>query len=225
MIQDSSVFCLIPARSGSRRVPDKNIRKVGGVPMLTRGVQLGLAAFGRVFVSTDSPRYADIARAAGATVPDLRPAQLAGPETAMSEVVRHAVESWVGREEVLVLVQVTAPFLSVADVRSVVARLRSDPGLACALTAVRMPPKSAYTIAVRDGHGTFISRRWSEVMTHAMPELVTPSGGAYAAPLARLRQGLPLIAEPIGVLTVEDERSIDIDDEDDLEYACRLEGR
>ena len=73
-------IALIPARSGSKRVPDKNIRRLQGHPLLAYTIAAALSSgvFARVVVSTDSPAYAEIARYYGAEVPFLRPAEIAG---------------------------------------------------------------------------------------------------------------------------------------------------
>ena len=75
-----SVVGLIPARSGSRRVPDKNIRPLAGHPLLAYTIASANESrvFDHVIVSTDSEEYAGIARRYGASVPFLRPAELAG---------------------------------------------------------------------------------------------------------------------------------------------------
>lgn len=74
-----SCVALIPARSGSKRVVDKNIRLLGDHPVMAYTIQAALASgvFARVIVSTDSEAYADIARHYGAEVPGLRPAEYA----------------------------------------------------------------------------------------------------------------------------------------------------
>ena len=76
----TTVVALIPARSGSKRVPDKNIRLLAGHPLIAYSIAAALQSgvFDEVVVSTDSDRYADIARYYGATVPFLRPAPIAG---------------------------------------------------------------------------------------------------------------------------------------------------
>lgn len=74
------LIALIPARSGSKRVPDKNIKALAGHPLIAYTIAAALQSkvFDRVVVSTDSPKYADIARYYGAEVPFLRPKELAG---------------------------------------------------------------------------------------------------------------------------------------------------
>ena len=74
------IVSLIPARSGSKRVPDKNIRPLAGHPLIAYTIAAALESeiFADVIVSTDSERYADIARYYGADVPFLRPPKFAG---------------------------------------------------------------------------------------------------------------------------------------------------
>ena len=80
MDKDASIVALIPARAGSKRVPDKNIRRLAGHPLIAYSIAAALQSkiFKAVIVSTDSDRYADIARHYGAEVPFLRPAKIAG---------------------------------------------------------------------------------------------------------------------------------------------------
>ena len=80
MDRDTNIVALIPARAGSKRVPDKNIRRLAGHPLIAYSIAAALQSkiFKAVIVSTDSDRYADIARHYGAEVPFLRPAEIAG---------------------------------------------------------------------------------------------------------------------------------------------------
>jgi CMP-N,N'-diacetyllegionaminic acid synthase len=89
-----SVVALVPARSGSKRVPDKNIRPLGGHPVIAYTIAAALQSgvFAAMVVSTDSERYAAIARHYGAEVPFLRPAELAGERSPDIEWVEHALK-------------------------------------------------------------------------------------------------------------------------------------
>lgn len=73
----SEVLAVIPARSGSKSVVDKNIRLINGKPMLAYSIEHALqtSLIDRVIVSTDSEKYASIAREYGAEVPFIRPAE------------------------------------------------------------------------------------------------------------------------------------------------------
>ena len=78
--KDPSIVALIPARAGSKRVPDKNIRPLAGHPLIAYTISSALQSqvFSAVIVSTDSQLYGDIAGHYGAEVPHLRPSELAG---------------------------------------------------------------------------------------------------------------------------------------------------
>src|SRR5204863_9763892 len=89
-----SAIALIPARSGSERVKDKNVRPLAGHPLLAYAVatarQSGI--FDRVVCSTDSGKIAEVAQRYGADVPLLRPAALATATSPDIEWIKHALE-------------------------------------------------------------------------------------------------------------------------------------
>jgi len=78
--KEPSIVALIPARAGSKRIPDKNIRPLAGHPLIAYTISSALQSqvFSAVIVSTDSQLYRDIAGHYGAEVPYLRPADIAG---------------------------------------------------------------------------------------------------------------------------------------------------
>jgi N-acylneuraminate cytidylyltransferase len=84
---------IIPARGGSKRIPRKNVRDFAGRPMIAWPIAtaLGSGLFERVIVSTDDEEIAEVARAAGAETPFVRPAHLADDFCGTVEVVSHAV--------------------------------------------------------------------------------------------------------------------------------------
>lgn len=78
--RQQTIVALIPARAGSKRVLDKNIRPLAGHPLIAYSIAAALQSgiFSKVIVSTDSQKYADIAKHYGAEVPFMRPAEFAG---------------------------------------------------------------------------------------------------------------------------------------------------
>src|SRR5210317_2466380 len=92
--KDTNIVALIPARSGSKRVPDKNIRTLAGHPLIAYSIAAALQSriFTAVIVSTDSERYADIARHYGAEVPFLRPDEIAGDTSPDIEWVTYTLD-------------------------------------------------------------------------------------------------------------------------------------
>ena len=93
MADNPSCVGFIPARSGSKRVKDKNIRELGGHPLLAYSIYSAVESgvFGEVIVATDSELYAEIAVHYGATVPFLRPAEISGDTSPDIAWVRYAL--------------------------------------------------------------------------------------------------------------------------------------
>jgi CMP-N-acetylneuraminic acid synthetase len=93
------VLVVVPARGGSKGIPRKNLQLLGGKPLVVHAVETGLAStrVDRVVCSTDDPEIADFARAAGAEVPFLRPAELARDASEDWPVFMHVLD-WLDRE-------------------------------------------------------------------------------------------------------------------------------
>jgi CMP-N-acetylneuraminic acid synthetase len=102
-IQKDLVYAIIPARSGSKGIPDKNIRLLGSYPMIAYSIIAARYARGinRVIVSTDSRKYADIAIRYGAEVPVMRPPELAQDLSNDLQFMEHIID-WLYDHEQLV---------------------------------------------------------------------------------------------------------------------------
>jgi N-acylneuraminate cytidylyltransferase len=109
------IVALIPARSGSKRLPDKNIRHLAGHPLMAYTIAAALQSniFSAVIVSTDSELYADVARHYGAEVPFMRPPGLAGDLSPDIEWLEHTLKKLreAGRQyDCFSLLRPTSPF-------------------------------------------------------------------------------------------------------------------
>lgn len=100
MSTNKEVMAFIPARSGSRGVPDKNVRLLAGYPVIAWSIAAAKISetVDRIIVSTDSPVYASIAREYGAETPFLRPAQFATDASPDRDCILHAHE-WLKENE------------------------------------------------------------------------------------------------------------------------------
>ena len=110
------IVAIIPARGGSKRIPRKNIRDFMGLPMIAYSIRAALESglFDKIIVSTDSQEIAEIAKAHGAEVPFLRPANLADDHASTAAVLVHALEfcsqqGWC--PEYACCIYATAPFI------------------------------------------------------------------------------------------------------------------
>ncbi|MEH6627055.1 MAG: acylneuraminate cytidylyltransferase family protein [Motiliproteus sp.] len=108
-------IAIIPARGGSKGIPQKNIKTLAGKPLIAWSIEQALSAnqIDRVLVSTDCDEIAEVARAYGADVPFMRPAELSNDTATTESALLHALE-WLKENENyvpdnVVLLQATSP--------------------------------------------------------------------------------------------------------------------
>jgi N-acylneuraminate cytidylyltransferase len=116
-------IAIIPARSGSKRIPNKNIKLFFGKPIIAYSINTACASglFERVIVSTDSPEIARISTMYGAEVPFLRPKELSDDHTPIRPVVNHAINMIAAANEppeFICCLYATAPFLQPEDLKA-----------------------------------------------------------------------------------------------------------
>jgi CMP-N-acetylneuraminic acid synthetase len=113
---------IIPARGGSKRLPDKNLAPLAGRPLIGHTCQaaLGCGVLDAVFCNTDSPAIADAARQLGVAVPTLRPAELATDDSPVRLAIAWMLQFLADRGrtfDAVVLLQPTSPLRSEEDIR------------------------------------------------------------------------------------------------------------
>jgi CMP-N,N'-diacetyllegionaminic acid synthase len=116
------ILAIIPARSGSKGLKDKNIKCLNGKPMINYTIEAALESevFSNVVVSTDSQKYADIAGKAGAEVPFIRPDNLAKDESTTNDVILHAIsemENTNDEYDCFMLLQPTSPLRTAENIK------------------------------------------------------------------------------------------------------------
>src|SRR5690349_10663573 len=122
---EPKVLGIIPARGGSKRVPRKNVRLLGGKPLVARSIETALASrrLARVVVSSDDEEVLEIARRYEPSQALRRPAELSGDTSLAIEFVRHALavleEAGEGPFDVVAIIQPSSPFTEPADVDGV----------------------------------------------------------------------------------------------------------
>lgn len=114
MYKNKKIIGIIPARSGSKGLKDKNIRLLKGKPLMAYTIKCAedTDVFDTIFVSTDSPHYAEIANEWGAETPFLRPEVLSNDKASTNSLIVHTLEEYkkIGKEfDYFVLLQPTSP--------------------------------------------------------------------------------------------------------------------
>jgi len=118
-----NIFCFIFARGGSKGVPGKNIRNLGGKPLIAYSIEVALSSslIERVFVSTDDLEIAKVAEKYGAEVPFMRPGHLAQDDSPEWLAWQHAIreinsQQGVEKIDIFVALPATAPLRNVGDI-------------------------------------------------------------------------------------------------------------
>jgi len=123
---------LIPARGGSKGIPDKNVKPFCGRPLVCRAIDQALECRrpdDTIFVSTDSEKIRDAALTCGDVVPFMRPARFATDTSSSYDVIMHALGEFAGRGKKfakVVLLQPTSPLRTVDDIKAAEALWRPD---------------------------------------------------------------------------------------------------
>jgi CMP-N,N'-diacetyllegionaminic acid synthase len=215
---------VIPARAGSRGLPGKHLRLLGGVPLIVHTIRAGLAAgrIDRVIVSTNDAGVARVARLAGAEVPFERPAELAGDTIPTFPVIRHAVE-WLEANGspigLIVTLQATSPLRGSAEIDATVALL-DDPGIRSAVTVTPIGLPSSVVGTIVHGRFHVLAAGLGDVRRQAAPVAVRLTGAVYVTRRDLLEEGRLVDDAPAAYL-VEGASTIDIDDAADLALARR----
>jgi CMP-N,N'-diacetyllegionaminic acid synthase len=220
-----SVLALVPARGGSKGVPRKNLRELGGLPLVAHGIRCAALCpeIDRIVVSTEDAEIAAVAREHGADVL-ARPTALAQDETAMWPVVRHAHDA-LGAPETLLLLDPTSPARLPEDIAGALARLRSVPEADGVVGVSRPDFNPIWTAVVSDGGflaplvpdaGRYGRRQDVPDVFRINATLYAWRGAFVAAQATSWVGGRNLLYE------VPEERALHIDTERDLERAEAL---
>ncbi|EJL95092.1 MULTISPECIES: pseudaminic acid cytidylyltransferase [unclassified Pseudomonas] len=176
-----SNVAIIPARGGSKRIPRKNLLPFDGVPMIVRSIRTALDSglFERVVVSTDDAEIADVARAHGAQVPFLRPADLADDFTGTAAVIVHALQQ-LPAFDYACCVYATAPLLQARYLHQGLELLEQHPdrSFAFSVCSFGFPVQRALTL---EGQGalTALYPEFRHTRSQDLPEAFQDAGQFY----------------------------------------------
>lgn len=223
----SRTLAVIPARAGSKRLPNKNHRLFLGKPLILWTVDFALAyaGFDLVMVSTDSPEVSEIARNAGAYVPWLRPAELASDTATSVDVVLHAVDQISAEGLVfdrVALLQPTSPIRHAKRWNE--ARRLMDLGAIAAL-GVHEAKSHPYWTYLMDDHGSLSPcfPNGLNMRGQDLPMACVPNGALYLCEIDALREYRTFAPSGSrGVICTDPVESIDIDTASDWSLAERL---
>lgn len=220
-------ICIIPARGGSKRIPRKNVRLFLGVPAISRTVALVRSAMvaDRIIISTDDREVAELAQAAGAEFPGLRPDSLAGDHTTTAQVVRHTLMEWtpgLPSETTVIVVYATAVLLRPDDLSGGLDRFASRP-VAFLMPVVRYRhPVERRVHLTDDGRIRVVTPEHVDTRTQDLPVAFHDAGQFYIGSSHAWLESTPMTSLHTIAHELSPDRIVDIDTEEDWRSAERL---
>lgn len=213
------VLGIIPARSGSKGVRNKNIREFRGKPLMAHSIQSALKSgvCDEVFVSTDSEEYAQIAKEWGASVPFLRSKESARDESKSIDCVIEALEHYKERGEefdAVILLQPTSPLrneVHIAEAYEKFLQYRED--LASVCESLENP---LFMRRIKDERLCNLLSLPSSVRRQDLQKCYVLNGAIYINAISRLSENTSFNDNPLSYVMGREE-SLDIDEEGDFE--------
>lgn len=229
MIDNKQVLAVVPARGGSKGLRRKNIRDLGGRPLIawTLDAAYGAALVDEVIVSSDDDEILGVAKEWGATKVTKRPSGLATDSSRTIEVLHHILENIEGAFDYVVQLQPTSPFRTSDDIDSAVRLCARRQSSACvSVCATEKSPYWMYSLSEEGrmapllGSAQGVSRRQDAETFYQL------NGAIYVARVGWVRDRASFLADETVAYVMPRRRSIDIDTEDDLVHAqAMLEAR
>lgn len=223
-------IAIIPARSGSKGLPDKNIKEFNGHPLLyytvTAAQESGL--FSEIMVSTDSEVYAEVAKSCGASVPFLRSKENSNDGSSSWDAVREVLHNYsqIGLKfDTVCLLQPTSPLRSSNDIiRAYVMFKDKD---AEAITSVCECDHSPLWCTSLDKDNFLGNFRNSikDLPRQKLKQYYRINGAVYIRKIVYSNNTVQLLYNKEYAYIMDKKQSIDIDTEDDFDYAVFLHNR
>jgi N-acylneuraminate cytidylyltransferase len=219
------ILALIPARGGSKRVPGKNIRKLGNKPLINWTIEsaLNTPELSAIVVSTDDPQVAEIAKSAGATVPWLRPIKLATDESKSEDVAIHALD-WFEKEngtvDGILLLQPSSPFRTNATIQKAIRLFENHKGS----SIIGVSPVQNHHLYTLEKQGEFLIQYQEQSSlikkTRDKSKIYTLNGSIYLVSPQELRSSNSFLGSCLLPVIVESPiEALDIDTEEDFKIA------
>lgn len=217
-------IAIIPARGGSKGIPNKNLKTISGQSLVARAIEAAkmCPSITRIVVSSDDQLILDEARRFGVEIVR-RPDELATDESTIESAIMHALvesDAISPLPKILVLLQPTSPLRDPAVLENAISLFAQSGefGSMYGVTRVEHHPSK---MLIRSGSivEPFTSVNELSANRQQLPDVVRQSGSIYIADIDRFRQEQTLFLPPVGWLEVDEFEAIDIDQPADLARA------
>lgn len=213
MIRGKKILAIIPARAGSKGIPGKNTKLLGGKPLIAWTVEAarGSRYLDKTVVSTESEEIGRLAEAHGASFPFLRPKKLATDKAGSDGLVLHALQELPGFDY-FVLLQPTSPFRTSEDIDQAIELMLSKKARSC--VSVVEAPAHPFLVFKKEKGGTlvpFCKEALHGLRRQDMPEAFMLNGAIFAAETKWFKQTRKFVDGRTIAFAMPESRSLDID--------------
>jgi CMP-N-acetylneuraminic acid synthetase len=228
------ILAIIGARSGSKEFKNKNIKKLGGKPLIGWIIKAAIKSnlINRTIVSTDSKLYAKIARSFKAETPILRPKKLSTDNSKELDFIKHMLK-WLKKNEnykpdIVVRLLATCPFQKTKDIDSIIKIvLKRKYDSAVIVSRARQHPEKALKIIGKKNKKlvSYIGNKGTQVGSNKNRQAYTPAyfrANVIACDANVIKKYNSLTGSKVGYIIVPKKRSIDIDSKEDFDKAKKL---
>lgn len=219
-------IAIIPARSGSKGLPDKNILDLNGHPLMYYTIKAALESgcFDTVMVSTDSEKYADIAKSCGAEVPFLRTEELSSDTAGSWDVVREVLTKYkvMGNSfDYVALMQPTSPLRNAEDIKNAFKMLsRDNVHTVVSVTEVEHPVQWCFTMPECGSMKTYAESPYNQMRRQDLETHYRENGAIYIVNASKiLNRDYNYYGDNCYGYVMPGERSMDIDSRMDFMIA------
>ncbi|HOK41905.1 MAG TPA: acylneuraminate cytidylyltransferase family protein [bacterium] len=219
----SFILAIIPARAGSKRLPNKNIMLLNGKPLIAYPIEVALKSrvFDDVIVSTDSKKIAELAKKYGANVPFMRPKKLATDKSPVADTIIYTIEKYEKifnkKVDIIVLLQTTTPTTTKDDITKIILKLTEE-NYDTAITVFRVYDRPEWCGIIKNNKfKKYFSN--TEIKKMSAIEWYMPGGGVYAAKRNIFFKTKSFFSDNCGYVIIPPERNTDIDTILDFRFA------
>lgn len=218
-------LAIIPARSGSKGLKNKNIKTLKGKPLLAYTIEAAkdCGLFDEVIVSTDSEKYADIAKHWGATVPFLRSKELSNDTASSWDVVKDVLKEYklLGKEfDTVCLLQPTSPLRTSNDIiEGYNVMIKKSANFVVSVCEMDHSPLWSNTLKEDHSMENFIKPEIAKIPRQSIPTYYRLNGALYIIKVDYLMKSEDIYAEKSYATFMSKNNSIDIDDQIDFTIA------
>jgi CMP-N,N'-diacetyllegionaminic acid synthase len=213
MINDKKLIAIIPARGGSKRLPNKNILQLTGKPLIAWTVEAALSSdyIDKVIVSTDSQKISQIAQNYGADSPFLRPPNLSTDTASTLDVVYHALTYFNNDYDYVMVLQPTSPLRTSNDIDNAIRLFSSDIKSVISVCEVDHSPLWSNTLPENHSMENFLSAEVNNKRSQDLPTYYRLNGAIYASEIEYLKNHEGFYGDKTIAYVMARESSVDID--------------